>query len=156
MLKIIGLGNILRGDDGIGPVIIQELESINPSLPVQLCDAGSDAFTILDHLLGSEPILIIDCARMGQKPGTVKVIRTNNTELLPATIGMSLHGFSLTEVLQMARSMGADKEIAVIGVEPHSIEFNSGLSEVVKNSIPLIKEMIAEEAEKYAKKDSHN
>ena len=156
MLKVIALGNILRGDDGIGPVVIQKLEKRKPSLPVKLCDVGSDAFTILDYLLDSDPILIIDCARMGKKPGTVQKMVTKSTELLPESVGMSLHGFSLAEILQMARSMGVNKDLSIIGVEPDTVQFNSGLSEVVKKSIPIIIKMIEEEAKKYAKKDSHN
>ena len=156
MLKVIGLGNILRGDDGIGPVIIQQLEESKNSLSIQLCDAGSDAFTILDQLLESEPIVIIDCARMGKKPGTVQKILVKNIKNLPVNLGMSLHGYSLTEVWQIARSMGVDNDLSVIGVEPDSVQFNSGLSEVVKKSIPLILQMVAEEAKKNAEKDSHH
>ena len=156
MLKVIGLGNILRGDDGIGPVIIQQLEESKNSLSIQLCDAGSDAFTILDQLLESEPVVIIDCARMGKKPGTVQKILVKNIKNLPVNLGMSLHGYSLTEVWQIARSMGVDNDLSVIGVEPDSVQFNSGLSEVVKKSIPLILQMVAEEAKKNAEKDSHH
>jgi hydrogenase maturation protease len=156
MLKVIGLGNIIRGDDGIGPVVIEELEKNGHLLPVHLCDAGSDAFTVLDHLLGSEPVLIIDCARMGKKPGTVKKIVTTDIERMPSDIGMSLHGYSLVGIWKIAQSMGVKKNLAIIGVEPDSIQFNSGLSEVVKKSIPVIIKMVAEEARKYAKKDSHH
>lgn len=156
MLRVIGLGNILRGDDGIGPVVIEELENADISSHLQLCDAGSDGFTILDHLLGTDPILIIDCTRMGKDPGTVQKIKITDKELLPDTVGMSLHGYSLAEVWQIARSIGAESELAIIGVEPENIQFNSGLSEVVKKSIPTIIKIVEEEAEKYAKKDSHH
>ena len=44
MLIVIGLGNYLRGDDGIGPVIIQKLQEYPKSLQIKLVDAGSDAF----------------------------------------------------------------------------------------------------------------
>jgi hydrogenase maturation protease len=156
MLKVIGLGNILRGDDGIGPVIIETLEKKKLPIPIQLCDAGSDAFTILDHLLGSEPVLIIDCAQMGEKPGTVNRFATKDAQLPLGNVGMSLHGYSLAEVWQIARSMGSDKDLAIIGVEPEAVRFNSGLSEVVKKSIPTIIGMVTEEAKKYAEKDSHH
>jgi hydrogenase maturation protease len=156
MLKVIGLGNILRGDDGIGPVVIEELKKSKLPSPLQLLDAGSDAFTVLDHFLGSDPILLIDCARMGKDPGTVQKIRTEDIECIPTDVGMSLHGYSLAEVWQIARSMGSKKELAIIGVEPEKVQFNSGLSEVVKKSIPIIIKMIVEEAKKYAKKDSHH
>jgi hydrogenase maturation protease len=156
MLKVIGLGNILRGDDGVGPFIIEKLHKSYMSLPIQLCDVGSDAFMILDHLLGEDPVVIIDCAKMGKNPGTVQKIVANDTDLLPLNVGMSLHGFSLAEIWQIARSMGAGGELAIIGVEPERINFNSGLSEVVKKSIPIIIKIIAEEACKYEKKDSHH
>jgi len=113
MLKVIGLGNILRGDDGIGPVIIRELEKSYKSLQVRPVDPGSDAFTVLDHLLGSDPVLIIDCARMGKKPGTVQKIMIQNTEFLSTKIGMSLHGYSLAEVWKVACSMGVKNKIRV-------------------------------------------
>jgi len=154
MLKVIGIGNLLRGDDGIGPVIIQYLEGMCDSLSIQLFDVGSDAFTILDHLLGSEPVLIIDCARMGKRPGSVKKIFATDKEFLTTNIGMSLHGYSLAEIWQIAKSMGVNNTPSVIGVEPSSIEFNSGLSEVVKNSIPIVLRMVAEEAKKCRKKFS--
>jgi hydrogenase maturation protease len=155
MLKVIGLGNILRGDDGIGPAIIQNLEQSGNSFQIRPIDAGSDAFTVLDHLLGSEPVLIIDCARMGKSPGTVQKMLFKDAEFLTTKIGLSLHGYSLAEVWEIARSMGVSNDLSVIGIEPNSLEFNSGLSEVVKKSIPVILQMVAEEA-KNAEKNSHN
>ena len=73
MLKIIGLGNLLRGDDSVGPVIIQKLQKLTLSIPMELYEIGMDALAILEHLIGSEPILIIDCAKMGKKPGEIGV-----------------------------------------------------------------------------------
>ena len=156
MLKVIGLGNMLRGDDGIGPSIIHNLEESGNLLQIRPIDAGSDAFTILDHLLGSEPVLIIDCARMGKAPGTVQKMLAKDAEFLTTNIGLSLHGYSLAEVWQIARSMGVKNELSLIGIEPNLLEFNSGLSEVVKKSIPVILQMVTEEAKKNAKKNSHN
>ena len=156
MLKVIGLGNLLRGDDGIGPVIIEKLGEMNQSLPLQFYDAGSDAFTVLDHLLGSEPVLIIDCARIGKKPGSVQKILIKDNKNLPINLGISLHGYSLMEVWQIACSMGVKNDLLVIAVEPKSVEFNTGLSEDVKKSIQTILQMVAEEAKKYAEKNSHH
>jgi hydrogenase maturation protease len=156
MLKVIGLGNILRGDDGVGPLIIDKLQKSSRSLPIKLYNVGSDAFSILEHLLGEDPIVIIDCARMGKNPGTVQKIVADDTDLLPSNFGISLHGFSLADIWQIARSMGSDGKLAIIGVEPERINFNSGLSKVVKKSIPIIIKIIAEEASKYEKKDSHH
>jgi len=150
MLKVIGLGNILMGDDGIGPVIIRKLEESCEAIQVRPIDAGSDAFTVLDHMLGPEPVLIIDCARMGQKAGTVQKIKIPKNKFIAVELGISLHGYSLSEVWKIARSMGVKNDLSVIGIEPDAMDFNSGLSEVIKKRIPIILQMIVEEAKKYA------
>jgi hydrogenase maturation protease len=156
MLKVIGLGNLLRGDDGIGPVIIQKLEEQNSSDSIKLLDVGSDAFMILDQLLEPDPVLVIDCAKMGKEPGSIIRISTRDKGIIPANIGLSLHGFSLVEIWQMAQEMGSSDDLIIIGVEPKRLNFNSGLSEEVENTIPTIIRMVLKEAKRYAKKNTHH
>ena len=151
MLKVIGLGNSLRGDDGIGPLIIQNLLNDENDGPVELCDAGSDPFFILEKLLQPEPVLVIDCARMGLKPGSVRKISAKDNGFLESKYGLSLHGFNLADVWKMAQSMGVENDLIVIGVEPEKMDFNTGLSGTVQKSIPTVIQMVKEEAEKYAK-----
>ena len=156
MLKVIGIGNILRGDDGIGPAIIRHLENkFSPEL-IQLYDAGSDAFAVLDHLIQPQPVIVIDCAQMGSRPGTIQVVTVRDSDYIDKNLGISLHGVSLAEIWQMARSMGETPALTVIGIEPKKIAFNSDLSEEVKNSIPAAVKIIVEEAKKYAQEDSHH
>lgn len=156
MLKVIGIGNILCGDDGIGPVIIQQMEKEAAPDFIKLIDAGSDAFTILDQLLQPEPVIVIDCAKMGSKPGSIHMVSVKDSDYIDKNLGISLHGFSLAEVWQLAQSIGKTGDFSIIGVEPKKIEFNSGLSEEVKNSIPTVVKIVVEEAKKYAEKDSHH
>jgi hydrogenase maturation protease len=152
MLKVIGLGNELCGDDGIGPVVLNELNHRIRPMPVDLINAGSDAFIVLDYLLKSDPVLIIDCARMGRKPGEIMRFRT--TQIQPPWINnsISLHGFSIGDVLKMASDLGRTADCVIIGIEPKILEFNSGLSEEVRQNIPAIVQMVMEEIKKYAKK----
>jgi hydrogenase maturation protease len=153
MLKVIGVGNILRGDDGIGPVVIEQLRKEATILPVDLYDAGGDAFFILEHLVASEPVLIVDCAKMGEQPGTVKKMVVNATSLNYIENMISLHGFGFAEVYKLAKKIGPVASCSIIGVEPKSILFNTGLSEEVNNTIPKIISMVVEESKKYAQKN---
>ncbi len=150
MLKIISLGNILRGDDGIGPIVLQELEKKNIFQTTGLIDAGSDAFIILEHLTQKDPIIIIDCAKMGKNPGEYAVfsVEKSNFEMIGKTI--SIHGFSFAEIYKMAVGLGEVAPCRIIGVEPQSINFNETLSDEVKNSIPSILNYIIGEANNYA------
>ena len=148
-MKVISLGNELRGDDSIGPAITAQLKQLDLPVPLDLIDAGSDAFTILDHLISNEPIIIIDCAKMNEVPGRVKKIKIDEASFEQADNAISLHGFSFAEVYKMSKNIGPVAECTLIGIEPKSLEFGSELSDEVKRSIPLVVKMVIEEAKKY-------
>jgi hydrogenase maturation protease len=156
MLKIIGIGNTLRGDDGIGPYIINELKKEKLPEAVQLLDIGSDAFSVIDHLICEHPVLVIDCAQMDKKPGEVVKFNVEEKNLSILEKAISLHGFGFTDVYKMAKKLNDNIQCTIIGVQPKLIQFNSGLSEEVKNSIPSIIKLVMEETNKYVKKNNNN
>ena len=149
MIKIIGLGNALRGDDCVGLHILEGLRKTEFKRPVDIIEAGSDAFLLLEHLLAPDPMIIVDCAELGKEPGAFIKLRISEENLPEATAGISLHGFSFAETYQMARKMGSSPNCTVFGIQPKSIEFNSDLSFEVKRNIPLIIDAIVEEVNAY-------
>lgn len=149
MLKVIGLGNELRGDDTIGPAIIRELRERNLPVSLDLINAGADAFTLLEHLIADTPVLIIDCARMGKSPGEVVKFNINDARFKAIENSVSLHGFGFSEVLAMAGKIGKVADCTVIGVEPKTVEFGKELSDEVRARIPSIVQMVIEEAKNY-------
>jgi hydrogenase maturation protease len=153
MVKIIALGNRLRGDDGIGPVVIEKLKKKNLEGEFTLLDAGSDAFAVLEHLIEDDPIIIIDCARMGKQPGEFVSMNMDSDKLRIAEKSISLHGFSLAEVIQLAQNTGDITQGRIIGIEPEAIEFNTGLSLVLQNKLNKITNFVIEEANHYGEKD---
>jgi len=150
MLKVIGIGNALRGDDAIGPLIIEKLEKEKNDLPAILIDAGADAFTMLEHLIGKDPLLLIDCAKMGKKPGEIKLFDVDEASIEHTSKVVSLHGFGFGDVYKMAKGMGVVASCKIIGVEPKAISFDTHLSEEVEKSIPEILNLIHKEAKNYA------
>ena len=156
MLKVLGIGNTLRGDDGIGPIIIDELMKRDLPDSIQLYDIGSDAFSIIDHFEKEEPVLVIDCAQMGKEPGEVVKFDVKDENLPILDKAISIHGFGFSDVYKMAKNLYENIQCTIIGVQPKSLEFNTGLSEEVKNKIPSIIKMIMEETNKHVKKNNHN
>lgn len=150
MLKVVGMGNALRGDDSIGSYVVEQLEKEKLPVPLSLTDVGSDAFSLLEHLTGPDPVVVVDCARMGANPGTVKKIHLNDETVGQVSSAVSLHGFSFVEMYQMAKSLGQITDCQIIGVEPKSIEFGESLSDEVSETVPSIINMILKEAERYA------
>ena len=156
MLKVLGIGNTLRGDDGIGPIIIDELMKRDLPDSIQLYDIGSDAFSIIDHFEKEEPVLVIDCAQMGKEPGEVVKFDVKDENLPILDKAISIHGFGFSDVYKMAKNLYENIQCTIIGVQPKSLEFNTGLSKEVKNKIPSIIKMVMEETNKYVKKNNHN
>ena len=156
MLKVLGIGNTLRGDDGIGPIIIDELMKRDLPDSIQLYDIGSDAFSIIDHFEKEEPVLVIDCAQMGKEPGEVVKFDVKDENLPILDKAISIHGFGFSDVYKMAKNLYENIQCTIIGVQPKSLEFNTGLSKEVKNKIPSIIKMVMEETNKHVKKNNNN
>ena len=149
MLRVIGLGNTLRGDDGVGPEVVRILQRDYAREFKDITDLGSDAISVFEKLLENIPILVIDCARMGMPPGSVRRWSAGDVYSAPSVHGLSLHGFDLADVWRMAKAMGAESDLIIIGVQPEKLEFNTGLSRPVRKSLPAIIQMVCEEAKKY-------
>ena len=149
MLKVISLGNELRGDDSIGPAVISELRAMNLPESVTLIDAGSDAFIVLEHLMADDPILLVDCAQMGKQPGEVIKFKIDDSNIKSFEKSISLHGFSFGEVFKMAEQFSPIPDCSIIGIEPKTIEFGQKLSVEVEQSLPSIINMVIEEIKQY-------
>ncbi|MBF0494016.1 MAG: hydrogenase maturation protease [Candidatus Omnitrophica bacterium] len=133
---IIGVGSILRGDDGVGPRVIDELEKQNLPKNVLLHSGDICGLDLLKVFPGHDRVIIIDAARMGMPAGTVKIF--NFTEIKKSDFKniYSTHGMSLLETLTLGHELGVDPEIIVIGVEPLSTDPALALSPAIKAIIP--------------------
>ncbi len=154
MLKVIALGNTLRADDGIGPSVIDALQS-SASEELQLFDLGCDAFDLLGHLQNSDPILLIDCTRMGEKPGTVRRFSVEEGQLNRLDRMVSLHGFSFSEIYRLAQGLGPVAPCGCIGIEPASVAFGGEMSPQVRASIPSVVQMVFEEMHLYEEENNY-
>ena len=150
MVNLIALGNRLRGDDGIGPIVLQNLAQRKEARHFNLIEAGSDAFAVLEYLNGKQPNIVVDCAEMGAPPGTVKKMRLAENDLGVLNDLISLHGFSFAEIYAMARSLGEIAPTTLVGIQPATIDFGEKLSPQVEQAIPQILELIIQEAKYYA------
>ena len=155
-LIIVGIGNTLRGDDGIGCKIIEELKK--ETLPdfVELVDIGSDAFSIIDFFEKQQPVLLVDCAQMDKGAGSIVRFDVEEKNLPVLDKAISIHGFGFSDVYRMAKNLYGHIQCTVIGVQPKSIEFNSGLTDEIIAKIPSIKKMVIEEINKHGKKNYYN
>ncbi len=137
LLKIITVGNDFYGDDGIGVAIMKTAKRLPDFNEIQFIDCATDALGLIDHMKGTKHILIIDAAKMGEPPGTVKVFNAEDANLTIKTDHLSVHGISLAETMNIAKRIGFYPDtVTIMGIEPERLTINTGLSNSVANAIP--------------------
>ncbi len=144
-ILIVGIGNLLCRDEGIGVHVIQEMENMKLPDHIDLLDMGTSTMDLISYLEGVKKLIAIDAMKAGGAPGTIYKCRPE--DLLPEEKGpISLHEIGLLETLPMAKKMGREIDTVIIGVEPKVIEWGMELTEEIKAKIPMIIEAILKES----------
>jgi len=120
---VIGLGNLLMSDEGVGIRVVQALSSRAATYPgVDFADLGTAGMRVLHAITGRRHAVFVDCAFMGQPPGTVQRFTPDAVRSLKSVAGLSLHEGDLLETLELARRLGEVPErIVIFGIEPLTI-----------------------------------
>jgi len=135
---IIGCGNLLRGDDAVGPILIHRLWELNLPSGVRLADGGTGGMDVAFKMRGADEVILIDACNTGGEPGTLYKIPAELLERLPPLTGINLHAFRWDHALAFAHWLLKDEypnRITVYLIEAEQLEFGADLSEVVRASM---------------------
>jgi hydrogenase maturation protease len=120
-ITILGVGNILLTDEGVGVRVIEELER-NFSFPsnVNLYDGGTGGLSLLSVIEKTDYLIVVDSVLVGEPPGTIIKF---NFEDLPSglTRKLSSHEIDMIEVLNVAQVLGKRPPTIIIGIQPKDI-----------------------------------
>lgn len=160
-VAVIGIGNPLLGDDGVGVEVIKEMERLTLPGHVKLYDGGVGGFSLLGLIGGHKEVIFVDALEMGLEPGSIRQLdiewyrdrpsglsfsfRSASGGLKPCPYKMveprlrySLHEVSLQECLPFFQLEENPPKIKTIGVQPKRVGPGIGLSPELKASIPEI------------------
>ncbi len=146
-ITIIGIGNVLTGDDAVGPHVVRVVEA-RYALPadVQVIDAGTPGYDLTAFLVGVDAAILVDAVKAKGAPGELRVY--DKAELLSRkpVLVVSPHEPGVREALLNADFMGvAPPVVRLVGVVPARTETGIGLSEEVRAAIPAAVERVAAE-----------
>lgn len=134
-IAVIGIGNPMMADDGIGPRLISELQGSVAG--VDLIDMGTGGMQLVHVLAGYDSVIIIDSADMGLSPGDSSVFSPDEVVSLKETRAYSLHDWDLMRSIEISRELGeAPANILILAVQPGCLEMREGLSPEVEKGIP--------------------
>lgn len=136
---VAGIGNVLLGDDGVGPFVAQWLsECYTFQEGVAVEDLGTPALDFIDHIAGLDLLIVIDSVENDHPPGTVMVYRKQELMRNASLVRMDTHSPALTESLVAAEVFFgvSPREVLLIGVTGESYEANCELSPSVGRAVP--------------------
>lgn len=140
-VNIVGVGNLLMGDDGVGPAAIARLEARGTPAGVCLYDAGLAFSDVLGMLDPADPLIVIDAVRTGGRPGEVRRLGLDvlNVDAASAPAMLSLHELSVVPALRLEALAGrVFSDVTVLGVEPGVVDWGEGLSPAVADAVDRV------------------
>jgi hydrogenase maturation protease len=143
---VVGLGNPILGDDGVGWKVAQEVERLLASsepghgtdIAVDYCALGG--LSLMESLAGYEDAILVDALALDQPPGTVMAFPLEELPNLSTGHTTSVHDTSLQDALKMGASMGIvlPSRITVVGIAARRLyDFSESLSPEVADSVPV-------------------
>jgi len=137
-IVVMGMGNVLLKDEGVGVHVIRMLEEWNLPASVRLIDAGTAALDMLQIIGAVKKLIVVDTVKGGGKPGSVYKFKPSDIKSSERALS-SLHQLGFMEALSIAERIGeAPRDVTIIGVEPGDISFGLELSSEIKNKLPDI------------------
>jgi hydrogenase maturation protease len=143
---ILGLGNTIMSDDGVGPKVIEKLQQ-EVDLPdgVTLLDGGTLGLDLLPYLEEVRRLILVDAVEIGQPAGSC--VRLSGDDVPMALENkLSAHQMGMKDLLAVARLMGhLPDEIILIGVQPACLQMDTELTPSVAAALPRLVAMVKTE-----------
>ena len=150
-LAVIGVGNVLRGDDAIGVRVVEGLRAAVAGDPhalpasTRLVDGGTLGLDLLRSIRDARAVVFVDAVRLGGPAGTVSVLRGEDIDG-PARPPDDTHPGAVGELVAVARMLGwLPADVALVGIEVADIEVGVGLSAAVTDALPVAMEAVTSE-----------
>jgi hydrogenase maturation protease len=139
---VLGVGNPLMSDDGVGLRILQSLAASHSSDGVEFVDAGTLSLLLLPRVEASDALLVLDAAHFEERPGAVHALEEREMDEFLRTSRCSVHEVGLRDLLDAARLTDSlPLRRAFVGVQPMHVGWGESLSPAVEASVPEAVEM---------------
>ena len=142
---VLGIGNTLLSDEGVGVHMLAYLQDNCPDLPdVDYLDGGTLSFTLAGWIEEAEQLVVIDAAQLDSAPGTLQVFEGEEMDRFAGRTKRSVHEVSLGDLLAIAHLTDTiPSKRALVAIQPQEIDWGSTLSDAVDRALPVAAEKIA-------------
>ena len=148
---ILGIGNSLLADEGVGIRMLAYLDRHFPGLPGVTClDGGTLSFTLAPWIEEADSLIVIDAAELKAAPGTVEVFAGPEMDRFSCKTKRSVHEVSLGDLLAIAHLTGALPENRIlVAIQPQAVDWGTSLSNPVKRALPVAADLIIRQLDEW-------
>ena len=138
-VSVLGLGNVLLGDDAFGPLTIEVFRSQFECGPeIEIMDLGTPGLDLAPYLYGRDFVILVDAVKAEGEPGTVHVYRETDLSECAAQLRVTDHDPGLLESIAHLRLLGrAPLDLAIVGVIPESCIFGAGITSKISAAVAV-------------------
>jgi hydrogenase maturation protease len=135
---VLGVGNVLLGDDGVGPELLREVCALYAGAgEVECIDGGTQGLALLGYMTGRKALVILDAFAGGRNAGDVSVLEGDEILSCSNPRSTTAHEGNAAELLSAAKLLGdLPERVFLVGIEPERVRTELGLSERVANALP--------------------
>lgn len=146
-ILVLGVGNLLLSDEGVGVHVAQRMMTMAMPPEVQVVEGGTDGFGLVNVITEADRMILIDAVRGGGQPGSIYRFEIEDCPPYPDIFKTSVHQISILEVINLSSLIGSTPYTTIIGIEPACMEMGMELSPAVEAKVPRVIQMIKEEVE---------
>ena len=146
-VAVVGLGNILVGDDAFGPYVVRQFDALyDVDAGVRVLDLGTPGLDLAPHLEGVDALIVVDTVSVDAPPGSIRTYRKDALLAKPTPSRTNPHQPGVKETLLMLELEGeAPSEVLLLGVVPENVETGVGMSRALRDVVPAVLDRLAEE-----------
>jgi len=145
---IVGLGNPILGDDGVGWKVAEEVKKqLTTNKPVDVDCLSLGGISLMEHLIGYDHAILIDALALEESPGSILILKLSDLPNYSAFHTTSTHDTTLQNAIELGKSMGArlPDDITVVGIATkRAFDFSEKLSPPIEEAVPLAAKFVLE------------
>jgi len=146
---VFGLGNVLMGDDALGPTVLAGLMAgFDFPDAVHAEDLGTPGLDLHPHLAGRKHIILVDVVKSKGEPGEIRLYRRDEILKHAPGVRVSPHDPGVKEALLSLQFSGEEPEVLLVGVIPDRVEHATAMTDAIRAAVPRAEAAVLEELDR--------
>jgi hydrogenase maturation protease len=146
-IMVMGIGNILLSDEGLGVRFLDELAKVSLTENVELLEGGTAGLELVHLIQEVDFLIIVDALDAQAEPGALFRFKPGDIQVFPEQFEVSFHQIGIIEVLAMANVLGKAPETIIFGIQPKSLAWGMEISPEIAALFPRLTELVLQEIE---------